>query len=223
MFSRLVFVCVCGSPRDSCRKKQRERGDGIHCTFVLPSVCHGARWLGRLSLSFILVSCCCCVLNCVRCFYSTATIPAATAAAVFPLFIDEACVCLCLFSFYHLLRASVWARSSLILFSSSSLITKHKRNSLIYSHVQRERETERNANSYILSLFFLFVWTHTDTAVVRACVWYSFCWVSLGFWIPILNISVCVCVWLCVSTLSDERRPRITATRKKHLRWCRKA
>ena len=100
-FSRVVCVCVCGSPRDSCRKKQPERGDGIHCTFVCFPLCvHGSRWLGRLSLFFIFVSCCCCcVLNCVRCscfvFYSTATIPAAAAAAVFLyLFMKHVCVSL---------------------------------------------------------------------------------------------------------------------------------
>jgi hypothetical protein len=77
LFTFLLFscvVCACVSQRDLCRKKTRKKGDGIPCTFDFLS--------------------CCCVPNCVFCFFYAATITAAAAVFLY-LFIKRLCVCVC--------------------------------------------------------------------------------------------------------------------------------
>ena len=124
--SLVSCVCVCGSPRDSCRKKQRGKV-AMEFTvrlFVCFPLCS---WLSMARSTFALLHSCELLLLCSKlcslflfflfyCHYSCRRHRRRRCFSS-SLFIYEACACVsALFSFYHLLRASVWARSSLILF-----------------------------------------------------------------------------------------------------------
>jgi len=143
---------------------------------------------------------CCCVPNCV--FFYAATTTAAAAVFLY-LFIKRLCVCVCV-SFYYPLCVRACACRSLILFCCFSVYfffsPSFIQNSLIYSQVQRKKKP-----TVILS-FFSCACVLIPTRLLCVCGFF-FCWLSLGFWIPILYISGCV--YVCCACDHHRQRKNI--------------
>ena len=187
-------MCMSISQRDLCRKKGRDKISWMCSSFFRYVFCYRSRFLCRLWFSSSVS--CCCVPNCVF-FSSIATISVA-AATVFPLFIYEAIVCLPVQLFLSAVCACVQYTHFILLFILfSSFTTKHKLPNLFTT----SKRTKKRQQFYsLLSFFFVCLCAHTYTVVVCVCG-FPLCWLSLGFWTPILYISVCVfCV--CFSTPS---------------------
>lgn len=162
------------------------------CLFHFCLCVYGSRFLCRLSFFFVS---CCCVPNCVFCFFYAATIRCRHRYFSFIyLLSDYVCVCV---SFYYLLCVSVCASSSLILFCCFLFFSfvYLKENSLIYSQLKRK-------NQQLYYLFFVLVCSYLHGCCV--CVWFfsvDYRWVSGCLYF----IYLCVCM-LCMLIIAIQRK-----------------
>lgn len=150
--------------------------------------------LSTFLLLLVLFVSCCCVPNCVLCFFYAATITAAVTAAVFLyLFIKRLCVCMCV-SFYYLLcvLACVQVTHFILLFLSLSFFffVYYKLPNLFTTY-KENKPTVILSSFFSLSLFCVLVCSYLHGCCV--CVWFLFLLIIVGF-LDTYTLYICMCV-----------------------------